>query len=214
MISALCRSAKTIWTGFAPATTRKACLSFRAPLLPTFSRQFNQRKVYHLQSRSMGNWPFEATTPPVKNTPEYQLGAGSIFVVPNFNFTADKEPLMNTCLEMYRIHNYSHIKIDRGALIASSEWLHGLLTHISDSGSKSVDIVAKAFAFTSPAMKDEVEPTVKQVQQMGERLRGLDKRPEALTMKNVRLTKAMIDALANIMVDSSHGVAFEIHILN
>jgi hypothetical protein len=170
----------------------------------------------------MGNWPYIATEGPVvseatfaldargKKSPECHLGTETLFVLPNFNFYSDKETLMSAKLEMYQLHNFKQIGIERGALIDSGEWLHELLTHISDSGTKTIDIVAKASSFISSVTKEWDEPSISKVQKEGACLMTIDQRPEVLKMNQVRLTKGMIDALNELMTSASHGVSFEL----
>lgn len=209
MISTVSRMARTMLPAFEPVFTRTARLPFRAPIFPNTTRPMSQRKIDLMQTRNMGNWPIilESGT---RKTPE--CSADSVFVLPNHNFSIEKDTLMQTNLDLYRANNFKQLRLERGSLIGSSEWVHALLTHISESGSKTVEITALANSFKFPKVLEWVEPSVSKVQKEGICLKGMDNRPEILRMRQVRLTKGMIDALTEIMTSSSHGVAFEINI--
>ena len=209
MISTVSRMARTMLPAFEPVFTRTARLPFRAPILPTVARSMSQRMVNHLQTRNMGNWPIILESR-AKTKPE--CSADSVFVLRNHNFSIEKDTLMQTNLDLFRSQSFKQLRLERGALIGSSEWLHELLTHISESGSKTLEITALANSFKFPKVVEWVNPSISTVQKEGICLKGMDNRPEILRMRQVRLTKGMIDALTEILTSSSHGVAFEINI--
>lgn len=117
---------------------------------------------------------------------------------------------MMVCLDLHRANAYKHIRIERGAIIGNDEWAHQLLTQIEESGNQIIDIVARTNAYSVPKPIEWIAPKPSKIMADGACLKDVHIRPEELKLSQVKLTKKMIAALAELMAAASHGVEFDL----
>lgn len=181
MISALTR-ASALPALASIATRRAPSIAFQAPLLPQGARALAGRAA------------------PTQGT----------FTLKNFNSRENKNQILNFACLRYKRYIYDQIVLERSSVIADEKWVVELLTHIVKSGVQKVNVTVLSEQFIIPGKEEIANPTVEKVRKLEDRLMRIEGRPEILTLRDVRLTKERISALARTLAAGSHASRYHI----